>query len=258
MLVIDKPYGWTSAKAVAFARRATGGAKVGHAGTLDPLATGVLVLCIGKATRMVEHFMNSPKSYRAAIDLSRTSESHDLERETTVVTVAVPPNRAEIERALHSFVGLIQQVPPAHSAVKTGGKRAYELARKGKLADAAPGAAETPAAVGEGGDADASDADAAPTLAPKTVRIDAITIRNFDWPNLEIDIDCGRGTYIRSLVRDLAHALKTGGVLTGLVRTRSGSFTVKQAQSAKVFDSRIDAEHLLPIPTPPIEDSTPL
>lgn len=258
VLVIDKPYGWTSAKAVAFARRATGGAKVGHAGTLDPLATGVLVLCIGKATRMVEQFMNSAKSYRATLDLSRVSESHDLERETSPVRVETPPDRGEIERAILGFVGLIQQVPPAHSAVKTGGKRAYELARRGHLTDAAPASAAPEAAVGEivqhradGQSDETPDSPEVPALSPKTVRIDAITIRSYAWPMLEIDIDCGRGTYVRSLVRDLAHALKTGGVLTALVRTRSGSFTLEAAHSVKVFDSRIDAEHLMQVPVTP-------
>jgi tRNA pseudouridine55 synthase len=251
VLVIDKPYGWTSAKAVAFARRATGGAKVGHAGTLDPLATGVLVLCIGKATKMVERFMNAAKSYRAVIDLSRVSESHDLERDTVAVQVDSPPDRAKVEYVLHGFVGSIQQVPPAHSAAKMGGKRAYDLARRGKLVDAGP-----PAAVGGDsliGDAGRPDEgaveqlDATPSLSPKLVRIDAISVLKYEWPILEIDIDCGRGTYVRSLVRDLAHALGTGGVLTGLIRTRSGAFTIDDAKPASVFDSSIDAQHLLPM-----------
>lgn len=243
VLVIDKPYGWTSAKAVAFARRATGGAKVGHAGTLDPLATGVLVLCIGRATRLVESFMDSPKAYRAKIDLSRTSESHDLERDTTAVPVDRPPNRGEIEAALAKFVGLVLQTPPAHSAVKVGGKRAYDLARRGRLSDA-------PDIEGEPG-----REESAATLAPKRVRIDALTILSYEWPTLEIDIDCGRGTYIRSLARDLGAALGTGGVLTGLVRTRSGRFSLDDARPVGVFDRPIGTAELIPItPEKPAPD----
>jgi tRNA pseudouridine55 synthase len=258
VLVIDKPYGWTSAKAVAFARRATGGAKVGHAGTLDPLATGVLVLCIGKATKMVERFMNAAKSYRAVIDLSRVSESHDLERDTAPVQVDSPPDRATVERVLHGFVGTIQQVPPAHSAAKMGGKRAYDLARRGKLVDAGPptavGGQSSVRGAGEPDEGAVEQTDATPSLSPKLVRIDAITVLKYEWPMLELDIDCGRGTYVRSLVRDLAHALGTGGVLTGLVRTRSGSFCVEQAQPASVFDRSIEAELLMPFEFPPQAD----
>jgi len=239
VLVIDKPYGWTSAKAVAFARRATGGAKVGHAGTLDPLATGVLVLCIGRATRLVESFMNSPKAYRATIDLSRTSESHDLERDTTVVPVECPPNHGEITAALRMFVGSILQTPPAHSAVKVGGKRAYDLARRGRLSDA------TGEGACAGGDEGAEGA--APKLEPKRVRIDSMTVLSYEWPMLEVAIDCGRGTYIRSLARDLGAALGTGGVLTGLVRTRSGSFSIEDANPVSVFDRPIGMAELIPI-----------
>lgn len=238
LLVIDKPYGWTSAKAVAFARRATGGAKVGHAGTLDPLATGVLVLCIGKATRMVESLMNSVKVYRATIDLSRTSESHDLERETRVVEVLAPPDCAAVARALQSFVGDIEQVPPAHSAVMVGGKRAYQLARRGQLNDAT--------AAGGG----ATDSEPPARLAPKRVRVEAIEMVAYRWPMLTIDITCGRGTYIRSLARDLGAALSTGGVLTALVRTRSGPHTVEHARRADVFESPITMRDLIPLPAP--------
>ena len=241
VLVIDKPYGWTSAKAVAFARRATGGAKVGHAGTLDPLATGVLVLCIGRATRLVESFMNSPKAYRATIDLSRTSESHDLERDTSVVPVACPPNRVEVEAALTKFVGSILQMPPAHSAVKLGGKRAYDLARRGRLSDTGGGDD-----AGSGMDGHAP-AEAALKLEPKRVRIDALSILSYEWPLLAVAIDCGRGTYIRSLARDLGAALGTGGVLTGLVRTRSGSFSIEDAKPVTVFDQPIGAAQIIPI-----------
>ncbi|MFM9958521.1 MAG: tRNA pseudouridine synthase B [Phycisphaerales bacterium] len=239
LLVIDKPYGWTSAKAVAFARRATGGAKVGHAGTLDPLATGVLILCIGKATRMVESLMNSDKGYDATVDLSRTSESHDLERDTRVIEGVTAPNRDEIDAALHKFVGQIMQTPPAHSAVMIGGKRAYELARRGKLSD------------GPSPEAGNSEGDEAVGLSPKLVQIHALEVLSYQWPVLMLRIECGRGTYIRSLARDLGAALKTGGVLTALVRTRSGGYTVEQARRADVFEKPITMEEIIPIPAPP-------
>lgn len=240
LLVIDKPLGWTSTRVVTRVRRATGGARVGHAGTLDPLATGVLVICIGKGTRLVESLMAQPKQYRAVIDLSRVSESHDLERETTTIAVTAPPDRSAVEHALRSFAGNIMQLPPAHSAVWIDGKRAYELARKGKLDDSH---AEGSGLVSQ------RDSDAA-RLEPRPVRIDHITIDRYHWPQLALTIDCGKGTYIRSIARDIGLALKTGGVLTSLVRTRSGSFAVEQAMSMDAMPERIDAHHLIPLPDP--------
>lgn len=240
VIVIDKPLGWTSARAVNAARRATSGARVGHAGTLDPLATGVLILCIGKATRLVEKFMAEPKRYAAVIDLSRTSESHDLERETTAVHVDSAPTEAQVRAALLNFVGSIEQLPPAHSAVKVGGKRAYDLARRGRLNETdrvadVPGAAEgEPAAM----------------LKPRTVRIDAIEVRRYAWPILEVDIACGKGTYIRSLARDIGRALSTGGVLTGLVRTASGGFVIEDALAGSALEKPLGGKAIIPMNDP--------
>lgn len=234
LLVIDKPLGWTSTRVVTRVRRATGGARVGHAGTLDPLATGVLILCIGKATRLVEKLMAQAKQYVATIDLSRTSESHDLERPTTSVHVVKPPDLRRIESALHGFVGTIMQTPPAHSAVWIDGRRAYDLARAGTLDDQAPRflppGADTPA-----------------RLEPRPVRIDSIGIERFQWPELVIRVNCGKGTYIRSLARDIGRALETGGVLTALVRTRSGGFTLERATGIEQLPARVEPPDLLPM-----------
>ncbi|MEM7755702.1 MAG: tRNA pseudouridine(55) synthase TruB [Planctomycetota bacterium] len=208
VMVIDKPLHRTSMAVCARIRGKlkAGGAskriKVGHGGTLDPLATGVLVVLIGKATKRCNEIMAGEKGYAATIDLSRTSPTDDLEAETTVFPVEHVPDRAHIERALaEHFVGTIQQRPPAYSAMKVNGKRAYELARAGKL----------------------------DTLDPRPVRIDEIIIVDYDFPNLSIDIRCGKGTYIRSLARDIDKALHTGGVLTALRRTRVGAHTIDNA-----------------------------
>ena len=202
LLVLDKPAGITSRDAVDRAARwFPRKTKIGHAGTLDPLATGVLVLAIGQATRLIEYVQAMAKAYRTSIRLGATSDTDDADGTVTMNPPAVPPNEAAVRIAINQFVGEVEQVPPAYSAARVEGRRAYALARRGDDV----------------------------TLAPRRVRIDRIDIRSYAWPDLELDVHCGKGTYIRSIARDLGTALGVGGYVTALRRLRIGSFTVEQA-----------------------------
>lgn len=218
LLLIDKPLRLTSMSVCAKirAKLRAGGApkrvKVGHGGTLDPLATGLLVILIGKATRLCEQVMADDKEYVATIDLASVSPTDDLESQPQPVDVPCIPDMPAIEQTLATFVGVVEQTPPAHSAMKVGGQRAYEIARRG-------------------GD---------PALAPRPIRIDAIDILRYDFPTLEIRVTCGKGTYIRSLARDIGRSLHTGGMLTALRRTRIGRFHVDNAQSPDALGGSID------------------
>jgi tRNA pseudouridine55 synthase len=202
LLVLDKPHGLTSRAALDQALRwFPHGTKVGHTGTLDPLATGVLVLCVGRATRLTEFVQDMPKAYDADITLGDRSATDDAEGPITSVAVESPPDRAAVETAIASFVGTILQVPPAYSAAKLAGRRSYDLARQGRPVD----------------------------LAPRTVRIDRIEALAYEYPALRLRIDCGKGTYIRSLARDLGERLGCGGYVSALRRTRVGPFVSEQA-----------------------------
>jgi tRNA pseudouridine55 synthase len=202
LLVLDKPVGITSRDAVdralAWFPRKT---RVGHTGTLDPLASGVLVLCIRQATRLTEYIQNMAKTYVADVMLGARSATDDAEGPISPVTVDAPPNRAAVDEALMTFVGQVKQVPPAFSAAKVTGRRAYSLARQGVEIE----------------------------LAPRTVRIDAIETLAFDYPRVRLEIRCGRGTYIRSLARDLGERLCCGGYVDKLRRTSVGPFTTDMA-----------------------------
>ena len=199
---IDKPPGPTSHDIVVRARRLLPRkTKVGHAGTLDPFAGGVLVVCVGPATRLADYVQAAPKRYLAEITLGAISTTHDSEGEIIATAGAAAPAEGDIRRTLGAFVGEVQQVPPAHSAVHVDGRRAYELARKGQ-------AVELPA---------------------RTVSIHAIELVRFDWPVLEIDVRCGSGTYIRALARDLGAKLDTGGYCSKLTRTEVGGFHLADA-----------------------------
>jgi len=201
-LVVDKPLGISSAAACNAVRRRTGGAKVGHAGTLDPLATGVLVICLGTATKSIATIQATAKRYAAEVDLSAFTTTDDAEGEREEISVPAPPSHEDVQQACARFLGEIDQRPPIYSAVHIDGKRAYDLARKGDLV-------ERPAA--------------------KRVRIDSIDITAYDWPVASLDIRCGKGVYIRSLARDLGEALGTGGTLTSLRRTAVGEYTIERA-----------------------------
>ena len=197
LLIIDKPSGMTSRDVVDraklwFPRRT----RLGHTGTLDPLATGVLVLCIGTATRLSEYIQDQQKSYLTRIQLGAVSDTDDADGTITIVECTNPVALTDLRKALEKFRGVIDQVPPSYSAVKIDGKRAHDVARKGKPVD----------------------------LTHRPVRIDSIEIRSYEWPFLELEIHCGKGTYIRSLARDLGAMLGCGGFVTVLRRTRVGRF----------------------------------
>lgn len=182
---------------VAELRRITGERRIGHAGTLDPLAEGVLVIGIGReATRELSRIVESEKEYEVTIRLGSRSTTDDEEGKKTEVAVKTPPARDEVRRALRAFVGNIAQTPPAFSAIKVRGRRAYDLARHGER----------------------------PELAPRLVVIKDIKLLKYDYPLLQLKVITGKGVYIRSLARDLGERLKTGGYVTELVRTRVGKF----------------------------------
>lgn len=199
LINLNKPTGITSAKAVYRLRRVTGERKSGHAGTLDPGASGVLLVVLGRATKLVERLMHLPKVYRATARLDVTSESFDADRPLVEVAVAGPPARRDVEAALARFEGTIEQIPPAVSAVKVGGKPAYLLERRGK----------------------------APTLAARRVVVHWFALHGYEWPRIDFELCCGRGTYVRSLIRDLGAVLGVGGCLTSLVRTAIGPFNIE-------------------------------
>ena len=200
LLVIDKPGGITSRDAVNRVQRwFPRGTKIGHTGTLDPLATGVLVVCIGAATRLADYVQAMGKSYASRFRLGAASTSDDADGDITE-TNAQPVSRETIDAALARFVGAIEQLPPSVSALKVDGKRAHDLARKG---------------------ADVK-------LAPRPVRIEAIRVLTYEWPFLDVEVDCGKGTYIRSIARDLGAALGVGGLVQTLRRTRVGPFAAEQ------------------------------
>ena len=183
-------------------QRLTRPAKAGHAGTLDPLATGVLVVCVGGATRLIQYVQRMPKTYVGTFLLGRRSPTEDLEGDVTELPDAPIPARPEIEAVAQRFVGRIVQQPPAFSALKIQGRPAYKLARQGKPVD----------------------------LEPRPVEIHRIQVRDYEYPRLVLDVECGGGTYIRSLGRDLAESLGTVAVMSALVRSSIGSFRVEAAR----------------------------
>jgi len=218
LLNIDKPSGMSSRAVVNRMERAAGKIKVGHAGTLDPLASGVLVLCVGPATRLIDYVQRMPKAYRATFLLGQSSPSDDVESECVSIVAAPRPTREEIEQATKPFLGDIEQRPPAFSAIKIKGQRAYKLARRGDEVE----------------------------MPLRRVRIDAFDVVEYEYPKLVVDIACGSGTYVRSLGRDLAVSLGSGAVMSELVRTAIGSFTVEAASNLEEVWPESFPKHLLP------------
>lgn len=209
LLNVDKPPGPTSHDIVAgVRRRLPRGTRVGHAGTLDPFASGVLVLCVGPATRLAEYVQRAPKRYRAVVRLAATSTTDDPEGDIVARTDTTPPGAHAVRQTVGRFVGAIDQAPPVHSAVHVDGHRAYRLARRGK----------------------------APPLQPRRVTIHGIDVIRYDWPELEIDVRCGTGTYVRALARDIGAALATGGYCSRLRRTAVGAFTADDAAAPDALD----------------------
>ena len=205
VLVVAKPSGPTSHDVVALVRRLSGTRRVGHGGTLDPFAAGVLPVFLGRATRIVEYHLGASKRYRATICFGATSTTDDIDGERT--TIGGPPvTRAEVEGALAGMVGPLRQVPPVYSAVQVGGRRAYQMARAGEAVD----------------------------LAPRDVTIHALDLLEWDdtdpaRPMAVVDVHCSAGTYVRALARDLGARLDAGAYLGALVRTASGGFRLEDA-----------------------------
>lgn len=214
IIAIDKPYGMSSFGALARVRylisRRMGvkRVKTGHAGTLDPLATGVLILCTGRATKRIEELQGHSKEYTATLQLGATTASYDMEHEVNATFPTSHITLEAIENVLQQFVGDIQQVPPTYSACKINGQRSYSLKRKGQDVE----------------------------LKPKNIHIEAIALEDFDSTTMQmkIRVDCGKGTYIRALARDIGRALGSGAYLTQLRRTRVGQVRVEDCLD---FDS---------------------
>lgn len=222
VLYFDKPLRWTSFALVNKIRYHISRKikvkkiKVGHAGTLDPLATGVMIICTGKATKRIEEFQYHTKEYIATLQLGATTLSFDLEKEIDATYPTEHITRALVEETLKRFVGTIEQVPPAFSACKVDGMRAYEIARTGEEV----------------------------ALKPKTLVIDEIELMECNLPEIKIRVVCSKGTYIRALARDIGQALNSGAHLTGLVRTRVGDVTLDKCMKAEDFEAWLDRQEI--------------
>lgn len=219
IIYIDKPLHWTSFTLV---RKLRGKLcrtlnvkklKVGHAGTLDPLASGVMIVCTGKKTKLIESFQYQTKEYIATIKLGETTPSFDLETETDATYPYEHITKELVEERLKNFVGEIHQVPPAYSACKVNGERAYNLARDGQEVN----------------------------LLPKILVIDKIELLDYNLPYIKINVVCSKGTYIRALARDIGLSLGSGGHLTELKRTRIGDITLDMCIKADDMDEFIDS-----------------
>ena len=222
---LDKPYDLTSTHAVSRVRRLFDAQKAGHAGTLDPLATGVLPIALGEATKTVPFLVDADKSYRFTIAWGRTTATHDREGET-IAQSDVRPTIAQVQAVLPRFVGEIDQVPPAYSAIKVDGERAYDLARAGETVELA---------------------------SRKVVVFDARAADAPDEDHITLEVDCGKGTYVRALVRDIAEALGACGHVSALRRTRVGRFTEQSAVALELLEDlghkARQSEALLPVET---------
>lgn len=221
---INKPVGPTSHDMVAaLRRRLPRRTRVGHAGTLDPFADGVLVVCVGPATRLAEYVQTRPKTYRATVRLGATSDTDDPTGTVTPTAAAEPPTTEQVHQVLARFRGTVRQVPPAHSAVHVNGQRAYRLARRGQPVD----------------------------LPERTVQVHGLELLTRREWELDIEVRCSTGTYIRSLARDIGEALGVGGYCQSLTRSAVGDFTLDRAKNpeqidleADVLPARLAVEHL--------------
>ena len=220
VLAFDKPYRWTSFDVVGKVRwllcRHLGikKLKVGHAGTLDPLATGVLIVCTGRATKRIEELQSGTKEYLATIRLGATTPSYDLEKPIDATYPTEHITRDMVQEVLERFKGTIEQVPPTFSACKVDGKRAYKMARNGDEVE----------------------------LKPKTLTIDEIELTDCSLPDITVRVVCSKGTYIRALARDIGQALDSGGHLIALRRTRVGDYRVEDCLNSEKFTEWLDTE----------------
>ncbi len=221
LLVIDKPLGGTSHDVVNRIRRVSGVRRVGHAGTLDPLATGVLLLCVGRATRLVEYLVGHGKMYETTVRLGQTTNTYDAEGEVVQERPFSHISPSQIEQALTQFRGTIQQIPPLYSAIKKDGQPLYKLARKGEVVD----------------------------VPPREVTIHELTLLGIELPEVQLRVHCSSGTYIRSLGHDLGEALGCGGHLSMLRRTAVGKFTTQQATPLTELTQENVTDYLLPSDT---------
>ncbi|MDR1258852.1 MAG: tRNA pseudouridine(55) synthase TruB [Tannerellaceae bacterium] len=218
VIYLNKPLEWTSFDLVnRFRHKLTRKLhvkkiKVGHAGTLDPLATGVMIVCTGRATKRIEEFQYETKEYIATLKLGETTPSFDLEEEIDAVYPTEHITRVKVEEVLKSFTGSIQQVPPVFSAVKVNGKRAYKFARKGRTVE----------------------------LKPKTLVIDELELLDYRLPFITLRVVCSKGTYIRALARDIGESLLSGAHLTALERTRIGNITLDMCLPVEEIDAFLD------------------
>jgi tRNA pseudouridine55 synthase len=217
LIYIDKPTGPSSASVVRRVKRLLPrGVRIGHAGTLDPFATGLLVLLAGKATKSCETVMGLPKVYECGLKFGATTLTDDPESPEIITPEAIPATLEAVDEVLRKFVGVIPQVPPAYSALKIAGRRACDRARQGQVVK----------------------------LPPRLVRINSIEILEYTWPILRLRINCGRGTYIRAIARDVGQELKTGAYLQQLRRTSIGSMNVTDAVTLEALDRDGIEKHL--------------
>ena len=211
LLLINKPLRWTSFDAVNKIRNILRIKKVGHAGTLDPLATGLLIICTGKFTKKLNEYMAQEKEYTGTFTLGATTATYDLESEPENFMPFEHLTEDDIQSAAKNFTGEIMQVPPAHSAIKVEGKRVYALARQGKEVK----------------------------LEPRKITIKEFEITKIELPIIQFKVVCATGTYIRSLANDLGAALGCGAYLSSLCRTRIGEFTIDKAMTIEYFEEKI-------------------
>lgn len=215
VLLINKPLRWTSFDAVRKIRNLIRIKKVGHAGTLDPLATGLLIICTGRFTKRINEFMSQEKEYTGTFTLGATTPTYDLESEPENFLPIDTITEARIRDAAANLTGEIMQVPPAHSAIKQDGKRVYELARQGKEVK----------------------------MEPRKITIKEFVINAIEKPVVHFRVVCSTGTYIRSLAQDIGQALGCGAYLSSLCRTRIGDSLLKDAMTIEAFEERIKAHH---------------
>jgi tRNA pseudouridine55 synthase len=213
VFLVDKPYEWTSFDVVKKIRNALKIKKVGHAGTLDPLATGLLIICAGKMTKQIDTFQRQEKEYTGTFVIGKTTESFDLEKEVVEVADIAHVTEADILAAVEQLTGEIEQIPPMHSAIRKDGKRVYESARKGITLE----------------------------LDARTVTVSTFEISGISLPEIHFRIVCTKGTYIRSLARDLGELLGVGAYLSALTRTRIGEYKLEDADNLTELIEKIKA-----------------
>ncbi len=222
-VAVNKPKGWTSFDVVNKARSIFKVKKAGHSGTLDPLASGVLIVALGKMTRLLRYMVSHTKSYEAVIELGKVSSSYDLETQAQTVGVSSIPLMSEVNKVLHRFEGKILQQPPPFSAIKVNGQRSYLLTRQNQT----------------------------PVLHPRPVEISRLVCTRYEYPFLELEIDCGSGTYIRSLAHDIGQNLCTGGLLYRLTRSRVDTIslqrcvTVEELQTLPIAQTALSTQEIL-------------